>query len=70
MTTRKTIALTRQTFVSKVMSLIFNTLSRFVIAVLPRSKRLLTSRLQSLSGVVLEPKEIKGETDYWPRLDA
>ena len=70
MTTRKTIALTRQTFVVKVMSLIFTTLSRFVIAVLPRSKRLLISRLQSLSGVVLEPKEIKGETDYWPRLDA
>ena len=54
MTTGKTIALTRQTFVSKVMSLLFNMLSRFVIAFLPRSKRLLISWLQSLSAVILE----------------
>ena len=55
MTTGKTIALTRQTFVSKVMSLLFNMLSRFVIAFLPRSKRLLISWLQSPSAVILEP---------------
>ena len=55
MTTRKTIALTRWTFISKVMSLLFNMLSRFVIAFLPRSKRLLSSRLQSPSTVILEP---------------
>ena len=59
MTTRKTIALTRWTFVGKVMSLLFNMLSRFVIAFLPRSKSLLTSWLQSLSAVILEPKKIK-----------
>ena len=58
-TTGKIIALTRWTFVSKVMSLLFNTLSRFVIAFLPRSKRLLISWLQSLSTVILEPKKIK-----------
>ena len=51
MTTRTTIALTIQTFVSKMMSLLFNTLSRFVVAFLPRSKRLLISRLQSPSAV-------------------
>ena len=56
MTTRKTIALTRQTFVSKVMSLLFNMLSRLVIAFLPRSKRLLISWLQSSSAVILKPK--------------
>ena len=56
MTTGKTIALTRWTFVSKVMSLLFNTVSRFVIAFLPRSKRLLISWLQSPSAVILEPE--------------
>ena len=55
----KNIALTRWTFVSKVMSLLFNMLSRFVIAFLPRSKRLLISWLQSPSAVILEPKKIK-----------
>ena len=58
-TTGKTIALTKHTFVGKVMSLLFNTLSRFVIAFLPRIKRLLISWLQSLSAVILEPKERK-----------
>ena len=56
MTTGKTIALTRRTFVGKVMSLLFNMLSRFVIAFLPRSKCLLISWLQSLLAVILEPK--------------
>ena len=56
MTTGKTIALIRWTFVGKVMSLIFTTLSRFVIAFLPRSKCLLISWLQSPSAVILEPK--------------
>ena len=60
--TGNTIALIRQTFVSKVMSLLFNTLSSFVIAVLPRSKRLLISWLQSPSAVILEPKKIKSVT--------
>ena len=59
MTTGKTIALTRWTFVGKVMSLLFNKLSRFVIAFLPRSKHLLISWLQSPSAVILEPKKIK-----------
>ena len=59
MTTGKNIALTRQTFVSKVMSLLFNTQSRFVIALLPRSKYLLISWLQSPSAVILESKKIK-----------
>ena len=58
-TTGKTIALTRLTFVGKVMSLLFNMLSRFAIAFLPRSKRLLISWLQSPSAVLLEPKKIK-----------
>ena len=58
MTTGKNIALTRWTFVGKVISLLFNTLSRFVIAFLPRSKHLLISWLQSPSAVILEPKEI------------
>ena len=58
MTTGKTIALTRRTFVSKVISLLFNTLFRFVIAFLPRSKRLLISWLQSPSAVILEPKNV------------
>ena len=62
MTTGKTIALTRQTFVSKVMSLLFNMLSRLVIAFLPRSKCLLISWLQSPSAVILEPPKIKPAT--------
>ena len=62
MTTGKTIALTRQTFVGKVMSLLFNMLSRLVIAFLPRSKCLLISWLQSLSAVILGPKKIKSAT--------
>ena len=57
MTTGKTIALTRWTFVGKVMSLLFNKLSRLVITFLPRSKRLLISWLQSPSAVILEPKK-------------
>ena len=57
MTTGKTIALTRQTFVGKVMSLLFNMLSRLVITVLPKSKRLLIPWLQSPSAVILEPKK-------------
>ena len=55
MTTGKTIALTRETFIGKVMSLLFNMLLRFVTALLPRSKRLLISRLQSPSVVILRP---------------
>ena len=62
MTTGKTIALTRWTFVSKVMSLLFNMLSRLVIAFLPRSKHFLISWLQSPSAVILEPKKIKSLT--------
>ena len=62
MTTGKTIVLTRWTFVGKVMSLLFNILSRLVIAVFPRSKCLLISRLQSPSAVNLEPKKIKSVT--------
>ena len=62
MTTRKTIALTIRTFVSKVMSLLFNMLSRFVIALFPRSKCLLISWLQPLSVMILEPKKIKSVT--------
>ena len=62
MTTGKTIALTRWTFVGKVMSLLFNMLSRLVIAFLPRSKHLLNSWLQSLSTVILEAKKIKSVT--------
>ena len=62
MTTGKTIALTRQTFVSKEMSLLFNSLSRLVIAFLLRSKCLLISWLQSPSTVILEPKKIKSVT--------
>ena len=58
MTIGKTVALTIETFVSKVMSLLFNTLSRFAIAFLPRSKHLLISWLQSPSAVILEPKKI------------
>ena len=59
MTTGKTIALTRQTFVGKLMSLLFNTLSSLVITFLPRSKRLLISWLQSPCAVILEPGKIK-----------
>ena len=59
MTTGKTIALTRQTSVDKVMSLLFNMLSRLVIVFLPRSKHLLISWLQSPSAVILEPQKIK-----------
>ena len=59
MTTGKTIAFTRWMFVGRVMSLLFNMLSRLVIAFLPRSKRLLISWLQSPSAVILEPKKIK-----------
>ena len=59
MTTGKTIALTRRIFVGKVMSLLFNMLSRLVIAFLPRSKGLLISWLQLPSAVILEPKKIK-----------
>ena len=62
MTTGKTIAFTIWTFVGKMMSLHFNTLSSFVIAILPRSERLLISWLQSLSAVILEPKKIKSIT--------
>ena len=62
MITIKTIALTRRTFVGKVMSLLFNMLSRLVIAFLPRSKRLLISWLQSPSAMILEPKKIKSVT--------
>ena len=59
MTTGKTIALTRCTFVGKVMSLLHTMLSKLVIAFLPRNKRLLISCLQSPSAVILEPKKIK-----------
>ena len=62
MTTGKTIALTIWAFVGKVLSLLPNMLSRFVIAFLPRSKRLLISWLQLLSVVILEPKKIKSAT--------
>ena len=62
MTTGKTIALTRQTFVGKVMSLLLNMLSRLVITFLPRSERLLISWLQSPSSVILEPLKLKSDT--------
>ena len=62
MTTGKTIALTRRTFVGKVMSMLFNMLSRLVITFLPRSKGLLISWLQSPSVVILEPPKIKSAT--------
>ena len=64
MTTGKTIALTRQTFVGKVMSLLLNMLSRLLITFLPRSKQLLISWLQSPSALILEPKNIKSDTVY------
>ena len=63
-TTGKTIVLTRQTLVGKVMSLLLNMLSRLVITFLPRSKRLLISWLQSLSAVILDPPKIKSNTVY------
>ena len=62
MTIGKTIALTRQNFVGKVMSLLFNMLSRLVIAFLPGSKHLLISWMQSPSAVILDPKKIKSVT--------
>ena len=62
MTTGKTIALTRQTFVGKVMSLLFNMLCSLVITFLPRSKHLLISWLQSPSAVILDPRKIKSDT--------
>ena len=62
MTTGKTIALTRRTFLGKVMSLLFNMLSRLVITFLPRSKHLLISWLQSSSSVILEPPQNKSAT--------
>ena len=62
MTTGKTIALTRRTFIGKVMFLLFNMLSRSVIAFLPRSKHLLIAALHSPSAVILEPKKIKSVT--------
>ena len=62
MTTGKTIALTRWTFVGKIMSLLFNKLSGVVITCLPRSKHLLISWLQSPSAVILEPQKIKAVT--------
>ena len=62
MTTGKTIALTRQTFIGKVMSLLFNMLSRLVITFLRWSKRLLISWMQSPSAVILESKNIKSDT--------
>ena len=64
MTTGKTIALTRWTFVGKVMSLLFNKLSRLVVTFLPRSKYLLISWLQSPSAVILEPPKIKSVTVF------
>ena len=74
MTTGKTIALTRWTFVGKVMSLLFNMLSRLIITFLPRSKHLLISWLQSPSAVILEPRKIKSASFhcfpiYLPRSD-
>ena len=64
MTTGKSIALTRWTFVGKVMSLLFNMLSRLVITFLPRNKYLLISWLQSPSAVILEPKKIKSDKKW------
>ena len=68
MTTEKTIALTRWTFVGKVTSLLFNMLSRLVIAFLPRSKRLLISWLQSPSAVILEPPKLKSVSIVSPSI--
>ena len=71
MTTGKTIALTRRTFVGKVKSLLLNMLSRLVMIFLPRRKRLLISWLQSPSAVILEPRKIKFDTVYtvYPSID-
>ena len=62
MTTGKTVALIRQTFVGKVMSLLLNMLSRLVITFLPKSKSLLISLLQSPSAVILEPRKVNSDT--------
>ena len=72
MTTGKTVALTRRTFVGKVMSLLFSMLSRLVITFLPRNKCLLISWLQSPSAVILEPRKIKSATvcPLFPHLSA
>ena len=64
MTIGKTVTLVIQTFVSKVLSLLFNMLSRFVIAFLPRDKSLLILWLQSLSAVILQPKKIESDTVF------
>ena len=64
MTTGKTIILTRQTFIGKVMSLLYNMLSRFVIVFLPRSKYLLILWLHSPSAMILDPRKIKSTTVY------
>ena len=64
MTTGKNMALTRRTFVDKVISLLLNVLSRLVITFLPRSKRILISWLQSPSAVILEPQKIKSDTVF------
>ena len=69
-TTGKTIALTRWTFVGKVMSLLFNMLSRLVIVFLPRSKHLFISWLQSTSAVILEPPKIKSLSERLSHLNA
>ena len=66
MTSGKSIALTRWTFVGKVMSLLYNTLPRLIIAFLPRSKRLLISWLQSPSAVILEPQKVSHCFQYFP----
>ena len=66
MTTGKTIALTRGTFVDKVLSLLFNTLTRFVTAFLPRSNCLVILQVQSLSALILEPKKVKMKSDTVP----
>ena len=68
MTTEKTVALTKQTFVSKVMSLLFNMLSRLVTAFLPRSMHFLVSWLQSPSAVILEPKKSQPLSPLFPHL--
>ena len=70
LTTGKTIALTRQTFVNKIMSLLFNTLSRLIMVFLLRSKCLLISWLQSSSTMILEPKKIKSLFPLFPHLFA
>ena len=70
MTSGNTIALTRQTFVDKVMSLLFNMLPGLVINFLPRSKRLLISWLQSPSALILEPPKVKSATVSFPHLFA